>query len=217
MQIDEPRAAQRAADRARCTSQGEDVDLRITLGEQRQWVGGQRAQHPELRDLHEPRLARHRGLDLLQPAALPLRQPRQGHPPGVRRRARRERERRGERARAHRDDRHRGRRPGRRVLAHRPALLADHPLHGRDALRRERRRPASATPTSRSARSYHDCYDGDPAAVSTPSEWERLGFNESSVHTDIVSTTDRVVTATLRDGERARDLRDGEFQLDDDN
>ena len=26
-------------------------------------------------------------------------------------------------------------------------------------------------------------------------EWERLGFNDSSVHTDIVSTTDREVTA----------------------
>ena len=59
--------------------EGEDVDLRITLGERRQWVG-EWAQHPELRDLHQPRLARHRGVDRLQPAALPLRQPRQGHP-----------------------------------------------------------------------------------------------------------------------------------------
>jgi len=33
------------------------------------------------------------------------------------------------------------------------------------------------------------------------------------VHTDIVSTTDRVVTASRRDG-AARELRDGEFQLD---
>jgi hypothetical protein len=45
-------------------------------------------------------------------------------------------------------------------------------------------------------KSYHDCYAGDPASVVTPEEWERLGFNESSVHTDIVSTTDRTVTAT---------------------
>ena len=35
----------------------------------------ERAQHPELRDLHEPRLAGHGGVDPLQPAALPLRQP----------------------------------------------------------------------------------------------------------------------------------------------
>ena len=41
----------------------------------------ERPQHPELRDLHEPRLARHGGLDLLQPAALPLREHRAGHPP----------------------------------------------------------------------------------------------------------------------------------------
>ena len=68
--------------------EGEDVDLWVSVGEQRRWLGGRGSQHPELRDLHEPRLARHRGLDLLQPAALPLRQPRQGHPPDVRRRAR---------------------------------------------------------------------------------------------------------------------------------
>ena len=55
-------------------------------------------------------------------------------------------------------------------------------------------------------KSYHDCYAGDPAEL-TAAEWERLGFNESSVHTDIVSTTDRRVTATLRGGERAGDLR----------
>src|SRR5579862_8716530 len=47
--------------------------------------------------------------------------------------------------------------------------------------------------------SYHDCYAGDPAGVERE-EWARLGFNESSVHTDIVSTADRTVTATMRDG-----------------
>ena len=45
-------------------------------------------------------------------------------------------------------------------------------------------------------------------------EWERLGFNESSVHTDIVSTTDRTVTATLKDGSERVIYRDGQFQLD---
>ena len=44
-------------------------------------------------------------------------------------------------------------------------------------------------------------------------EWERLGFNESSVHTDIVSTTDRTVTATLRGGGEAVIYAGGEFQL----
>jgi aminopeptidase len=60
--------------------------------------------------------------------------------------------------------------------------------------------------------SYHDCYDGDPAGVSKE-EWARLGFNDSSVHTDIVSTADRTVTATLRGGAEQVIYRDGKFQL----
>jgi aminopeptidase len=62
-------------------------------------------------------------------------------------------------------------------------------------------------------RSYQDAYDGDPADVSED-EWERLGFNQSSVHTDIVSTTDRRVTALLRDGSERVIYADGEFRLD---
>jgi aminopeptidase len=61
-------------------------------------------------------------------------------------------------------------------------------------------------------KAYRDCYDGDMASLS-PEEWERLGFNESSVHTDIVSTTDRVVTATLRGGGEKVIYAGGEFQL----
>ena len=60
--------------------------------------------------------------------------------------------------------------------------------------------------------SYHDCYAGDPGQVARE-EWERLGFNESSVHTDIVSTADRTVTATLRDGSDRVIYADGEFRL----
>jgi aminopeptidase len=62
-------------------------------------------------------------------------------------------------------------------------------------------------------RSYQDAYAGDPASVSAE-EWQRLGFNTSSVHTDVVSTSDRVVTATLRGGEERVIYRDGQFQLD---
>jgi aminopeptidase len=62
-------------------------------------------------------------------------------------------------------------------------------------------------------RSYQDAYDGDPSKVSTE-RWQELGFNNSSVHTDIVSTTDRLVTATLRDGSERVIYRDGQFQLD---
>jgi len=59
---------------------------------------------------------------------------------------------------------------------------------------------------------YHDCYAGDPDGVARE-EWARLGFNDSSVHTDIVSTTDRTVTATLRGGEQRVIYRDGQFQI----
>jgi aminopeptidase len=62
-------------------------------------------------------------------------------------------------------------------------------------------------------RSYQDAYAGDPGEVAEE-EWQRLGFNSSSVHTDIVSTTDRTVTATLRGGAERVIYRDGEFQLD---
>jgi len=60
--------------------------------------------------------------------------------------------------------------------------------------------------------SYHDTYDGDPNKVSDE-EWERLGFNESSVHTDIISTTDRTVTAVLEDGSERVIYEDGKFTV----
>jgi aminopeptidase len=61
-------------------------------------------------------------------------------------------------------------------------------------------------------KSYLDCYAGDPSTIDT-AEAERLGFNDSSVHTDIVSTTDRTVTATLRDGSEMVIYSGGQFQL----
>jgi aminopeptidase len=62
-------------------------------------------------------------------------------------------------------------------------------------------------------KSYHDCYAGDPASVSAE-RWEELGFNDSTVHTDIVSTGDRTVTARLRDGSERVIYEAGRFQLD---
>ena len=62
-------------------------------------------------------------------------------------------------------------------------------------------------------KSYHDCYAGDPASVSRE-RWEELGFNDSTVHTDIVSTVDRTVTARLRDGSERVIYEAGRFQLD---
>src|SRR6185503_11404504 len=48
-------------------------------------------------------------------------------------------------------------------------------------------------------KAYHDCYEGDPSKVSKK-EWEKLGYNDSSVHTDIISTAPRIVTAYLPGG-----------------
>lgn len=61
-------------------------------------------------------------------------------------------------------------------------------------------------------KSYYDCYDGDPSKLQ-PKDWEKLGFNGSVVHTDMVSTTNRIVTAILKDGTSKLIYRDGQFQL----
>ena len=57
---------------------------------------------------------------------------------------------------------------------------------------------------------YKDCYKGVTAEVSK-TEWEEMGYNNSSVHTDIVSTTNRTVTATLTDGSSLVIYKDGMF------
>jgi aminopeptidase len=92
-------------------------------------------------------------------------------------------------------------------------LLADHALHGAHALRRERRRPVRQHPHRGRAllpgRLRRRPQRGQPGASGS-----ELGFNNSSVHTDIVSTTDRVVTAHAAGRRRAVIYRDGEFQLD---
>jgi len=59
---------------------------------------------------------------------------------------------------------------------------------------------------------YHDCYAGNPSKVSKK-EWERLGFNNSSVHTDIVSTAPRTVTAHMRGGSTRVIYENGEFTV----
>jgi aminopeptidase len=61
-------------------------------------------------------------------------------------------------------------------------------------------------------KSYHDCYLGDPGALA-PTDWEQLGFNDSSVHTDIISTAPRIVTAHLKSGGTKVIYRGGRFTL----
>ena len=59
---------------------------------------------------------------------------------------------------------------------------------------------------------YRDSYTGDPATVSE-AQWAELGYNNSAVHTDIVATSNRVVTAHLADGSTKVIYRDGEFKV----
>ena len=184
----------------------------MRIGEQRRWLGGRGRNIPSFEIFTSPDWRGTEGwIDFNQPLY------RYGNLVkgirlGVRRRTCDQSERQGERRRADRDDRHRGRRQGRRVLAHRQTLFTDHALHGPHALRRERGRTVRQHP-HRLGRSYQDAYTGDPAEVKTE-DWDRLGFNNSSVHTDIVSTTDRTVTAQLRGGEERVIYQNGEFQLD---
>jgi aminopeptidase len=59
---------------------------------------------------------------------------------------------------------------------------------------------------------YRDAFDGDVAAQSRK-DWQRLGFNESVVHTDMVSTARRTVTATLPSGRSKVIYADGRFVI----
>lgn len=61
---------------------------------------------------------------------------------------------------------------------------------------------------------YEDTFDGDITKL-TKEEWEAMGFNQCpKVHTDIISTTDRTVTATLKDGREIVIYKDGMFILE---
>jgi len=59
---------------------------------------------------------------------------------------------------------------------------------------------------------YRDCFLGKTNAE-TDEEWETLGFNNSVVHSDIISTTDRTVTATLYDGSQKIIYQKGSFVI----
>ena len=59
---------------------------------------------------------------------------------------------------------------------------------------------------------YRDSYTGDQSNVSEE-EWESMGYNNSVVHTDIVATSNRVVTAYLKDGSNRVIYQDGEYQV----
>jgi len=59
---------------------------------------------------------------------------------------------------------------------------------------------------------YKDSFTGDPSKP-TKEEWELMGFNDSPEHTDIISTEDRIVTATLPNGSTKVIYKDGKFTV----
>ena len=59
--------------------------------------------------------------------------------------------------------------------------------------------------------SYADTFAGDPAALNGALK-KRLGFNESSLHWDMVNTEDKTVTAHLTTGERVVIYENGRFR-----
>ncbi|HTM94038.1 MAG TPA: aminopeptidase [Flavisolibacter sp.] len=61
---------------------------------------------------------------------------------------------------------------------------------------------------------YKDTFTGDMATV-PDEQWAEMGYNSCpKVHTDIISTTNRTVTATLRDGSEKVIYKDGQFVLE---
>lgn len=59
---------------------------------------------------------------------------------------------------------------------------------------------------------YKDCFRGDPSQVKAK-EWDEMGFNDSAEHTDMMTTTDRTITAILADGKEVLIYQDGQFVI----
>ncbi len=59
---------------------------------------------------------------------------------------------------------------------------------------------------------YKDCYRGDPSKVKA-AEWKAMGFNDSAEHTDMMTTTDRTITAILQDDQEVLIYQDGQFVI----
>src|SRR3989338_9240156 len=61
-------------------------------------------------------------------------------------------------------------------------------------------------------KAYQDSYPGKMDNVSK-NQWDKMGYNDSSVHTDIVATSNREVIAFLSDGKEKVIYRDGKFLI----
>jgi len=60
--------------------------------------------------------------------------------------------------------------------------------------------------------SFHDAYTGD-IKKAKKSDWKKMGFNDSSIHADIISTAPRTVTSHLKDGSEKVIYENGVFVL----
>jgi aminopeptidase len=61
-------------------------------------------------------------------------------------------------------------------------------------------------------RSYHDTYALSTKGVDK-STFKHLGYNDSVIHTDMISTVDRTVTATMKDGSTKVIYKNGQFTI----
>ncbi|MCX6816808.1 MAG: aminopeptidase [Candidatus Beckwithbacteria bacterium] len=59
---------------------------------------------------------------------------------------------------------------------------------------------------------YKDCFKGKAPDL-TATDWAKLGFNDSAEHTDMISTTDRTVTAELTNGQKRVIYKEGQFVI----
>ena len=57
---------------------------------------------------------------------------------------------------------------------------------------------------------YRDCYKGKAAQLKDE-DWKAKGYNNSAEHTDMISTSDRTVTAVLKDGRKLIIYKSGRF------
>jgi aminopeptidase len=60
--------------------------------------------------------------------------------------------------------------------------------------------------------SYKDTFNGKLNKLTTK-DWDNLGYNDSVVHTDIITTSNRTVTATLMSGKTIVLYKNGQFQI----
>ncbi|MFA5827969.1 MAG: aminopeptidase [Candidatus Shapirobacteria bacterium] len=58
--------------------------------------------------------------------------------------------------------------------------------------------------------SFRDSHPGNTSKI-TAKEWDDLGFNDSAIHVDLISSENRMVTATLENGTQIIIYKDGVF------